>query len=317
MFIPFPKILSLRNLLGSMSREHGFAELGPVTFIGQPKLHGTNAGITLTSGGALLPQSRRRALSIESDNYDFASFVLQNEDTLISELTHLVPDITANTTIYGEWVGPGIQRGVSISQIDRRRFIPFAVKSEFDRVMPVKAYEGELLKTIPAFNASQEVIFNPATEWGLVEALEVIEASTKAYEEECPVAAFYEQKGMGEGLVWWSTCGRFIFKSKGEKHRQVRKPLPTPKDPAEQAKALAFAEMVVTPARMEGAYEWLKEMGHALDRTSTGKIIPFVLDDVRAECIEEFKEADVPWKAAAGHMAALTRNYFFAWIDAQ
>jgi hypothetical protein len=316
-YFPFPKIPSLRNLIGSASREEGFAERGPVTFVGQPKLHGTNAGIALFEDDTLHPQSRNRRLSLESDNYNFASFVSQNEEALLADIVALAgnPSPSSPVVVYGEWTGPGIQTGVAISQLPEKVFFPFAVRDVFG-LRPAPAFAGQVLKTIASFEASQSVTFDLATEEGLPEALETIQAATDAYGAKCPVAAALGVEGLGEGLVWWSTEGRrLIFKSKDEAHQQCRKPLPTPKDAGEQARASMFADMVVTPARMEGAYEWLKEMNHPMDRSSTGRVIVYVLDDVRAECIEEFKQAGAPWKACASFMSAKARNYFFERID--
>jgi len=318
MFIPFPKIPSLRNLIGSMSREEGFESAGMMTFVGRPKIHGTNAGITLTPSGQLLPQSRNRALTLGNDNMKFASWVKQNEEELGSTLYHglLGPVLPLawpqdeSITVWGEWAGPGVQRGVAVSRLSHRMFFPFAYKVGEEKLRPTRAFEHELMHSVEFFGA-ETVRFNPATNEGLQEAVDRIQELTDAYEAKCPVAAHFGIEGMGEGLVWWDHHNHWLFKSKGEKHQQVRKPLPTPPDPEEAGRALAFAERVVTPARMEGAYSWLKEMNHPLDQTSTGALIRYVLEDVRAECIEEFKEAQASWKLCGGQISRLVRQYFF------
>ena len=326
MFKAFPKILTLRNLIGSMSREEGFQELGPLTFIGQPKVHGTNGALIIIDGlQPIRAQSRNRLLSLGSDNMGFASFAALNEEDLRYDLVELLEEDAGllqdaciepfPVHLYGEWAGPGVKRGVAVSSMKERRFFPFAVSYGDNPLRVVAPFEGKVLKTMADFGAERRVTFDPSTFEGYEEAYVAIQEATDEFEEECPVAAFYGHKGMGEGLVWTSTCGRFRFKSKGAKHQQVRKPLPTPLDPKEQELAKSFAHSVVTPARMEGAYAWMAEMGHPMDRASTGKIISYILDDVQAECIEEWKEVGIPWKPCAGHIATMARTMFFEELD--
>jgi len=98
-FIPFPKLPRLcRDVI--------------VT----EKLDGTNAQILVTEDGRVLAGSRKRWITPEADNFGFATWVRDHED----ELRGLGPGCH-----FGEWWGPGIQRGYGLAQ---RRFSLFNVQ---------------------------------------------------------------------------------------------------------------------------------------------------------------------------------------------
>jgi hypothetical protein len=77
------------------------------------KIDGTNACVVVTEDGRVGAQSRTRIVTPESDNYGFARWVAENEE----ELKKL-----GRGHHYGEWAGPGIQRGYNG---DRKRFFLF------------------------------------------------------------------------------------------------------------------------------------------------------------------------------------------------
>lgn len=66
------------------------------------KIDGTNASVHISEEGEIIAGSRTRFISVEDDNYGFARFVKDNEP----ELLKLGPGVH-----YGEWWGPGINRG--------------------------------------------------------------------------------------------------------------------------------------------------------------------------------------------------------------
>lgn len=89
-FIAFPKIARL-------NREIIITE----------KLDGTNAQICITEEGEVFAGSRNRWITPEADNYGFARWVEGNR----TELLKLGPGLH-----FGEWWGPGIQRGYGIRE---------------------------------------------------------------------------------------------------------------------------------------------------------------------------------------------------------
>ena len=121
-FYQFPKIARL-------SRECIITE----------KIDGTNAQVFVRDDGLVLAGSRKRWLTPDSDNFGFCAWVNANAD----ELRKLGPG-----RHFGEWWGPGIQRGYGVAE---RRFSLFnvakwgddAVRPACCHVVPV-LYRGPL-----------------------------------------------------------------------------------------------------------------------------------------------------------------------------
>jgi hypothetical protein len=71
------------------------------------KIDGTNAQVHITDSGDVFAGSRNRWITPQADNYGFARWVEGNK----SELLKLGPG-----SHFGEWWGPGIQRGYGIKE---------------------------------------------------------------------------------------------------------------------------------------------------------------------------------------------------------
>lgn len=95
-----------------------------VTYRAKVKLHGTNAGVQVHKNGSVIPQSRTTELTDGNDNAGFAKWVLT---------TLMAPNqgwkAAAGHIIFGEWCGPGVQKGVAISEIPRKVFVVFAART--------------------------------------------------------------------------------------------------------------------------------------------------------------------------------------------
>jgi hypothetical protein len=72
------------------------------------KIDGTNAQIVITESGEVFAGSRTRWITPEDDNFGFAKWVKQNEKCLAMLL--------GVGRHFGEWWGPGIQRGYGIRE---------------------------------------------------------------------------------------------------------------------------------------------------------------------------------------------------------
>lgn len=67
------------------------------------KIDGTNAAVGVTDEGEVYAQSRSRIITPEDDNFGFAKWVEKHAEELADEL--------GVGLHFGEWWGPGIQRG--------------------------------------------------------------------------------------------------------------------------------------------------------------------------------------------------------------
>ena len=72
------------------------------------KIDGTNAQVYVDPVGVVLAGSRSRWLTPEKDNFGFARWVKEHEEELWSGL--------GMGRHYGEWWGPGIQRGYGLKE---------------------------------------------------------------------------------------------------------------------------------------------------------------------------------------------------------
>ena len=103
-----------------------------VMYCAKIKLHGTNASIRFDFDGADSNGLRIRAgkrtgfITPQDDNAGFACWVEENLDWL-SDFPLLGDYSTGPFTIYGEWVGPGIQNGTALNQLPHKVFCPFMV----------------------------------------------------------------------------------------------------------------------------------------------------------------------------------------------
>jgi hypothetical protein len=79
------------------------------------KIDGTNAQVWIGDDGVVLAGSRSRWLTLEKDNFGFAKWVRENEEELME---------LGVGRHYGEWWGPGIQRGYGLKD---RKFSLFNV----------------------------------------------------------------------------------------------------------------------------------------------------------------------------------------------
>jgi hypothetical protein len=71
------------------------------------KIDGTNAQVHVLDDGRILAGSRNRYLFVDADNFGFARWVAEHE----KELLKLGPG-----RHFGEWWGPGIQRGYGLRE---------------------------------------------------------------------------------------------------------------------------------------------------------------------------------------------------------
>ena len=97
-FTAWPKIYRLRD------SRHGWS----IT----EKLDGSNGAIHVRDGQVVGVQSRKRLITVESDNFGFARWVHINAE--------LLAEVLGDGTHYGEFYGSGIQRGYGLKNGEKR-----------------------------------------------------------------------------------------------------------------------------------------------------------------------------------------------------
>ena len=139
-----------------------------VVFSITTKIHGTNAGVCYSEPDGIWCQSRENVITVEKDNMGFAWFIEQNKETVISIIKELAKEnnINLNThiiSVYGEWIGKGIQKNVAISELGKR-FVIF----EHFKVSPIEPQEdneSEKAKWFKTISYSDFGVPQPTIEW--------------------------------------------------------------------------------------------------------------------------------------------------------
>jgi len=95
-----------------------------IEFIGTVKLHGTNSAVCYSNNTGMYCQSRNNIITLTHDNQGFCFFVEKNKKTfeeyfqIIAERYNINLD-EQTITIYGEWCGENIQKGVALMSLPK------------------------------------------------------------------------------------------------------------------------------------------------------------------------------------------------------
>jgi RNA ligase len=328
---PFPSINQFRNVVQHVRRKAQFrgmddtgspildhaAKAPTLTFEGTVKLHGTNAAVVFSPGGITF-QSRERVLSETSDNMGFYAHMREHHPTLwllfdtIVDVTGKIYGEQPTIAVYGEWCGGNIQKGVGISGLPKM-FVVFAVKINDE-------WFNEALPTFMSQEASIYSIYQFQT-WIRSIDFEQPEARqnmlgeiTLTVENECPVAKYFGQSGVGEGVVWRcieDPSSDLWFKVKGEKHSASKVKTLAAVDTEAVETIQAFVSQTVTEARLEqGLQNLLFEQRKPFAMTSMGDFIRWVHGDVVKEEADTLEASGIDVKKIGGPIAQAAKRWF-------
>lgn len=328
--IKFSHIEQLHDVVRIVAkrREAGLS-VERIAYRGRIKLHGSNASV-VCEGDRLLAQSRNRELTLDDDNLGFAAFALaptqtQAIRTLALELRAAIGlPIERPLVLFGEWIGPGIQKRVAVSKLPSRQWVLFAVATLDEGAVHKRYFEvprlGDRLSQAAIYSIADAPEWHVELDFGARDALEraaaSIDEATREVERGCPWAARFGVQGIGEGLVWHPLGEHFgdselFFKSKGEEHQIVRRAEPRVAiDPERLASVEAFVTYAVTEPRLAQGLEVLREQGLELEMRSLGAFLKWVGGDVRRECAAELEANNLEWKAVAKAINERAKDWF-------
>jgi len=250
-----------------------------ITFNGTVKLHGTNGGVSYSNGTGLYAIGRNTLLDLTYDNQGFAFFVKQNEALFVEKMKYLADKYSVNLdvktiTLYGEWAGERIQKGVAICKLPKFFAIFDGKISESTKSVEndgkdrdgiwfdvsMKNDVGKCILARPEariYNVYDFKTFNVTVNLDDLEsAQELLEKYTKEVENECPFASEFGIHGTGEGIVWhhqFAPTKRWTFKTKGEEHKVYKESTVVTINQDIVKNVADFVDRVVTPARFEQA----------------------------------------------------------------
>lgn len=300
-----------------------------VTYRAKVKLHGTNAGVMVKSNGEVTALSRTHIISPGSDNAGFARWV-EDRRELFAARAHSGTEETL--VFHGEWVGPGIQKGVAVNSLKEKVFALFSLRILVagEEIMfiddPSMLAEYAALfpgsYAIPWFHDGEEFTVDwSAPAEGLQPALDEINRCVLEVEACDPwVKENFGIEGVGEGLVFYpklslrhhnySMFTNLVFKAKGEKHQTVAHTKPAQADASSAGSLAAFAELVLPLPRLEQWARFVNNGEPTFSVRSIGAFLKHINDDLFKETSAELEASGLPAKEAYRACSEKARNWY-------
>jgi len=330
--ISFPDIKDFKTALNNithMTRFRGLDESGKciyddtplptITFKGTVKLHGTNAGVCFNEESGIWFQSREDIITVQNDNAGFAFFASTHSDAFMKIIRQVSEDnaIDLNVytvSVYGEWAGKEIQKGVAICELDKAFYL-FGVKISKPQDEDFRAYWVDSTKYIDIdnriYNVDQFPTYTLNIDFDKPNiAAEKLTEITMAVEAECPTGKALGVSGIGEGVVWRGEYkGTTIrFKVKGPKHSVVKVKKVVEVDPVKLANITEFVDRTVTENRVEQAIQMT--CSEPLDKSMLGPFLKWLVNDIIKEESHVLSENGLEPKDVTNYLSTRGREMF-------
>lgn len=296
-----------------------------ITFTGFVKLHGTNAGIGF-DGENYWAQARERIISLTEDNAGFYVYA-KKEEQHIKEILKKIKDETGydEVIVYGEWCGAGIQKGVGISQLDKR-LVVFDVcgVNINEEGESVKVYLDQYISLFESvdhnlFNKNMFKTYSIDIDFNNPElAVNKLIEMTISVEDECPVAKYFGiNNGLGEGIVFEAHVNgcKLKFKSKGEKHSVSRVKTLVQVDPQVVESIVAFVEYAATENRLNQGLNYMNENNIEIKVENLSHYIKWVSNDIMKEEEDVLIANNLSYKQVGGKIANKAREHLFDYVN--
>jgi len=284
-----------------------------LSFRGKVKLHGTCCGVTVQKGG-LRVQSRTVFLDGKAQAGEIVFASKQSSEYFQSLFRP--SDGYELLTIFGEWAGPGVQKGVALASLKQKIFAVFAVQLDQRLLFEPQQIVDFLTKKGTAKLPDRLYVLPWETEpfalrlddeKSLQEPVENLNALVDKIDREDPwVLKTFGVKGNGEGLVLYPSSlaaadgsldvalfETFAFKAKGEAHRVVKTEKSVQAKPAVAESAEKLADFLLPDARLE---QGATAVG-GFDKKNLARFIFWLKNDVEKEGKDELAASKLEWKA--------------------
>lgn len=298
-------------------------------------VHNSNAGISLSKDGEYFAQSKDNIITIQNDNHGFAFYAESNKDVFMkmfdgikkdgfgisdSEMLRSFNEHVSTITIFGEWIGQGIQKGVAIAQLPKS-FVIFGVKIAFSNPDTPSRYLPDVTwcelrdESIKCYNIQDYKTFSIDIDFnhpGI--AQEQIEKWVLEVENECPFGKAFGISGVGEGIVFscFNEDGSVIrFKAKGEKHSVSKTKSSAPIDVEKMNSVSQFVEYSVTENRLnQGLERVFTDVGETIDIKKLGDFLKWIVNDIIKEEMDTMKESELTPKDVNPAISKVAREWF-------
>lgn len=318
----FSSIESFRHVVKTVQLYHeriGMAGKEPTMhFTGTVKLHGTNAGVRRSKSGKLQPQSKERIIGVTDDNYGFAKFIDAIPNKALNKLFDNVGG-GQDTTIYGEWIGKGIQNGCAIHQLDKQ-WVIFGARVNEEYIANEKGWRFDKYNIYNILDVEDYRITVDFKK--LEESVAQIESLTLMVESRCPWAySFGGILGIGEGIVW--KCDErpedndLWFKSKGSKHSgkdKSRKKIATI-DPQKVESIEQCIDIILTEGRLKQGLEFLADRNLEVEMRNMGKYLKWVGQDIQKEEMDTIEANGLEWKDVTKFITQKAKAFYMGEVN--
>ncbi|KAH8654580.1 hypothetical protein BGZ60DRAFT_332832, partial [Tricladium varicosporioides] len=274
-----------------------------IPLVGTVKLHGAHADIVIDRHDTVVLQSRNIVgLTAQKDVYDIAKsmFSLNPQVKILKKRFRarfriLNPSIAIDeehpTIIAGEWIGPGIQKNVAISNLPRKVFVILSVSIN-NAWLPNGPYADICDEAVGFYNISRGGFYKAELNLSAVEECqELLMKYTLDVEKACPFGKSLGVFGIGEGIVWKAKHplgdnAKYWFKTKGPLHavsttdKLKKKPSG---NQSEQGKANEFAKACVTEIRLQQGWDTMIEKGISTNMKNMPEFLKWMWKDIADE----------------------------------
>lgn len=337
-FEKFPSISNFHSVNRVVGKFWNMERRPTIRYRPKIKVHGTNAGVRVEPDGKVIAQKRTSDLGQESDNAGFRVWVESQEEYWAS-----LAGSEDRIVVYGEWAGPGVQKGVAVSQIDKKRFFVFALLfNETTMLVDPVLIEKKLgdkrpedVHILPWAGDEIEIDFMLISDMEKKVA-KINEHVLKVEQVDPYFNTNFDVQGVGEGLVYvpvnvydepgvhfkttfsetasYTTIEResyseFTFKAKGEKH-QVNKSTGGKSikvTPEVAADVQEFVEQFATLNRFKQGLE--EACNGEANLRYMGDFLKWFGGDVKKESAAELEVSDLEWRQVAKAVNAAARDW--------
>merc|ERR1712224_749069 len=227
-------------------------------------------------------------------------------------------DTVENTiSIYGEWCGRKIAKGVAISDLSHRSFFIFGIKvTPHDNSDAYWVDYTHLKKEVDhIYNIDNYSTYEVEIDFNKPQLIQnTLHDLTMRVEEECPVAKQFGHSGIGEGIVW---TGNFKdknlrFKTKGEKHAKGFQVKKVEKVDNEQIQRINDLVGTLTPAwrldqMLVGTCDLIN--GGEIDRKYLGNYVRAIISDIGKEESDVIEDRGFKLKNLTKQISKVAREY--------
>ncbi len=279
-------------------------------FTGTVKIHGTNASVAYNKATRDVIAGKRNGFAHRDGHFGFPKFVHDNKKkfvALMDTLYTLYANDGDDIFLFGEWAGPGVQKGVGVSQLPDKCFFVFDlyVKNRKTEEGHYVSLESDWFSTLEP-NLIPDKVYH-VQEFGLYTvdidfenpsaSIKTMEEQVSKVENECPVAKRFGISGVGEGIVYKSEYKgqRLIFKVKGEKHSATKSKFKISVDPEVQKSINDFVDYAATENRIR---QGMQEVGMSETR-QMGDLMRWVAKDIISEETDTLEKSNLNWKQVA------------------